>query len=128
MEFAQWLQNQLNQRGWSQTDLVRRSEAIGHKISQSQLSNVLLKRRQAGPETCISVARALELSNDEVFRARGWLPAPKNDEIDPRAERLARRVSALPPRSREIALNAFEPMLDSIYQLVRESSAEHETE
>jgi transcriptional regulator with XRE-family HTH domain len=124
MEFAQWLQNQLNKQGWSQSELVRRSN---HQVSQTQLSNVLLGRRQAGPETCIAIARALGLSNEEVFRARGWLPASKSD-IDPRAERVARRVSALPAQSREIALDAIEPMLESVYKLTQiREAAEYDT-
>ena len=68
------------------------------------------------------------LSNEEVFRARGWLPPTKSD-IDPRTERIARRVSALPAQSREIALDAIEPVLESVYKLtqIREAPAEYET-
>ena len=110
MDFAHWLQNELDKRDWSQSELVRRSEAIGHKVSQTQLSNVLLGRRQAGPETCIAIARTLGLSNEEVFRVRGWLPATKS-EIDPRAEELARKISDLPSPSKEITLYAMQAMI-----------------
>ena len=110
MDFAHWLQNELDKRDWSQSELVKRSQAIGAKVSQTQLSNVLLGRRQAGPETCIAIARTLGIPNEEVFRVRGWLPATKS-EIDPLAYKLAREISDLPSPSKEITLEAMQAML-----------------
>lgn len=121
MEFAQWLQNELNKRGWSQSDLVRCSETVGYKISHTQLSNILQRKRQAGPDTCIALAYVLELSRSEVFRARGWLLTQPDDpygpKLDPRALGLAKEITELPLESREIALNTMQPMLEAVRQL-----------
>ncbi len=113
MDFFQWLQEELNKRNWSQSDLVKHSETVGYPISQAQLSRIITGIRQAGPEACIAIAHALGVSRQEVFRARGWL-FQESTEVDPRAERLARQVSALPPPGRELILDVIEPMLDSV--------------
>jgi hypothetical protein len=91
--------------------------SVGHKIAASQLSFILNNARSPSPEICIAIAAGLDLQ--EIFRARGWLLNPSQEltNIDPRTERIARRVSALPTQSREIALNAIEPVLESVYQL-----------
>lgn len=119
MEFFQWLEEELHKRGWSQSDLVKHSQIVGYPISQAQLSRIITGIRQAGPEACIAIAHALGVSRQEVFRARGWLfrELREGPEIDPRAERLAREVSALPFESREMVLDVMEPVLSSIRKL-----------
>ena len=124
MNFAKWLQNELNKRGWSQRDLVKHIQAGGYKISRSQITHILKSDIQASGEVCISIAYGLGISREEVFRARGWL-LPKPDdpfgpEIDPRAEQLAKGVSALPFGSREMTLDAMEAVLQTSSQLTRQ--------
>ena len=131
MEFSSWLKQELIARGWSRSDLLQAVSRQGHKIAASQLSFILNNARLPSPETCIAIAAGLDLPREEVFRARGWLLNPSQEltNIDPRAERVARRVSALPAQSREIALDAIEPMLESVYKLtqIREAPAEYES-
>ena len=121
MDFAQWLERKLNKRGWGASDLAKASRNAGYKISRGQFSHIINGTRYAGPEACIAIAHALELPREEVFRARGWLlPNSQDHRLDPRAEELARKVSALPHRSRELAFDAIEPVLDSIGELTSE--------
>ena len=124
MEFASWLENQLNKRLWSQRELVRRSKMSGYKISQGQLSHILNGTREAGPEACIAIAYALGLPREEVFQARGWLLSKPEEafepEIDPRAKQLAKAVTALPFGSREITLDAMEAVLQTSNQFTRQ--------
>ncbi|MGB0388100.1 MAG: hypothetical protein ACPGWR_25060 [Ardenticatenaceae bacterium] len=124
MNFAKWLQNELNKRAWSQSDLVRHIKAGGYKITRSQITHILKSDIKASGDVCISIAYGLGVSREEVFRARGWL-LPKPDdpfgpEIDPRALELAKEVSVLPVKSRELAFSAIEPMLYSIRELTSE--------
>jgi hypothetical protein len=128
MDFAEWLQKELNKRGWIQTDLIKQVKKAGYQLSSGHLSRIMTGHREANAEVCIRIAHGFGLSNEEVFRARGWLPATKSD-IDPRTERVARRVSALPAQSREIALDAIEPVLESVYKLtqIREAPAEYKS-
>lgn len=129
MEFSAWIENELEKRNWSQRELVRRSKNSGYKISPGQLSHIISGSRQAGPDACIAIAIALGVSREEIFRARGWLLGTddKDNEMDPQVEYLAQGVNALPNESRQLALSAMKPMLDSIRQLtqIRESQAEY---
>lgn len=100
MEFANWLQNELNNRGWDQAELSRRSE-----ITKAQISRVLVGDRSAGVDFCIAVARALGIPREEVFRARGWLLREPQQVVtsdaDPRLIKMAEAVRLLPFEKRE---------------------------
>lgn len=116
MEFAEWLQQQLEKRGWNQRDLIRHVRLAEYQLSPAHLSRIMTGHRDPNAEVCIGIAHALGLSNEEVFRARGWLPATKS-EIDPRAERLAKTLSQMPPASRELTLDAIESMVETAQKL-----------
>lgn len=128
MDFAEWLQQELNKRKWSHNEFGRRCG-----VAQAQISRVISGARQAGPDLCVAIAKGLALSREEVFRARGWLlHEPEKvfePEFDPRALGLAKKVSGLPFESREVTLNVMETVLESTYQLtqIRESAAEYKT-
>ena len=118
MNFSKWVENELQKRGWSQRELVRRAKRLGYKISSGQLSHIISGTRQAGPEACIAIAHALGVSREEVFRARGWLLGTFSDPgIDSRVEQLAHGLNTLPFESREIALDIMEPALESVRKL-----------
>ncbi|HEX2951375.1 MAG TPA: helix-turn-helix transcriptional regulator [Armatimonadota bacterium] len=68
-EFANWLQDQLTQRGWDQAELARRGN-----ISPAQVTRIMSGERRAGPDACRAIARALQLPPEEVFRQAGLLP------------------------------------------------------
>lgn len=79
--FAEWLDGEMARRRISQAELARRGG-----ISQAAISLVLKRKRQAGPDLCSAVARALGLPESQVFRAAGLLPP--NREINPTAEAI----------------------------------------
>ena len=71
---VEWLKDQLKQRAWRPADLARRAN-----IDSGQLSRILNRERRAGPETCLGIARALEVPPERVFRLAGLLPPlPEN--------------------------------------------------
>ena len=118
MVFSKWLQQQLNERGWSQSALKRRLKQAGYSVSQGQLSHIINGTREANPDFCIGVAHVLGLPREEVFRIRGWLqkePQKMFDpEADPRLELLSTRIKAWPPRLRETYLDAMIIQADAI--------------
>jgi transcriptional regulator with XRE-family HTH domain len=86
--FAEWLQEELSKRDWSQADLARRSGT-----TSGQISRVLTTARGAGSEFCLGVARAFNMSPVDVFRKAGILPpAPKDDPHLLNLLHLARRL------------------------------------
>ena len=116
MDFADWLQKELHKRNWSHNELARRSG-----VAQAQVSRVIAGKQGASPDLCIAIAKALELPRSEVFLARGWLVSypddPYGPDLDPRAEKLAKEISALPKESRHVTLNAMESMLETTRHL-----------
>ncbi len=73
-DFAEWLDLQLKERDWRPVELARRAG-----IDTGMVSNLLNRKRNAGPETCRAIAHALDLPEEEVFRKAGLL-SPKPEE------------------------------------------------
>ncbi len=67
--FATWLQQELDLRGWNQSDL---SKAAG--VARSTISNILNMQRSPGPAVCLAVANALKLPPAVVFIRAGLMP------------------------------------------------------
>jgi len=67
--FSEWLNNQLSDRGWSQSEAARRSGMSASAIQQ--VANGITK---PGPRLCSGLARAFGLSIEEVYRLAGLLP------------------------------------------------------
>ncbi len=66
--FEHWLNQQLNERGWSQSEAARRSS-----VSASMFSQVISGVAKPGPDFLIGVARAFRLSRREVFERAGMI-------------------------------------------------------
>lgn len=110
MEFPEWLRNEIEKRGWDQSELARRMET-----HPGTVGNVLTGNRQAGPDFCIAVARALGIPREDVFRARGWLlketqPVAAPD-ADPRLINMAESVRKMPAEDQEKILLAWQAVL-----------------
>jgi len=71
--FVNWLDARLKEKGWSGSELSRRSG-----ISQSAISLVLSGNRQPGVEFCEGVAKAFRIPKDDVYRMAGLLPSKPN--------------------------------------------------
>lgn len=67
--FADWLRDKLNEMGWTQAELARRSG-----VSAPQITRLLSGERGIGEQSISSIARALRLPPETVFRAAGLLP------------------------------------------------------
>lgn len=80
-DFADWLRNQLEQRGWTQSELSRRSG-----VSPAQITRVLSGERGLGEKSISALAKALNLPVETVFRAAGLLPPPPSNEPPTLAE------------------------------------------
>lgn len=67
--FAQWLDQELLNRGWSQSEAARRGG-----FSSSTLDKVIGGYSRPGLVLCRGLSRAFGVSQDEVFRLAGLLP------------------------------------------------------
>ena len=101
MTFGAWLQDQLDQRGWKQTDLAR---ACG--LSKQQINAVVRGNRTPSNTMLKTLAHALHLPDVDLFRAAGILDAPPCDD----AFALAHRIDMLDDHSRKIVIELIDAL------------------
>ena len=68
-DFSGWLQLELNNRNWSKADLARASG-----LSSAQITRIVKREQNPGPESCSEIARAFKMPPEMVFRIAGLLP------------------------------------------------------
>lgn len=89
-EFATWLNEQLNERGWSRSELARRAHYSSSLVDQ--VINGTIKK--PGVKFCEGTARAFRLPVEEVLRRAGRLP-PITDEDARLFESIKARMGLL---------------------------------
>ena len=98
--FGDWLLEELNRRDWSLAELARRG-----KIDGGNLSRVVNKYRNPGPEMCRGLAKALGYSEEYVFRKAGLLspetPVTKEEIEKLSLRELIKAFEGLTPDERE---------------------------
>lgn len=77
--FSVWLDKELSDRGWSQSEAARRGE-----ISSQMINAVVNGQANPGLDFCKGISRALKIPLEDVFRLAGILPT--------RAVRERRRI------------------------------------
>ena len=89
MDFLEWLNAELNQRNWNQSELARKSG-----LTRQAISHILSGRsRTPDNKSLEAIARALNIPNDEVFRVAG-IPVSKS-KLSPLAERAAHLIESI---------------------------------
>ena len=97
--FVTWLTSEMETRGWNNSELARRAGLVPSAISQ-----VIAGNRGTGPGFCSSVARALGLPPETVFRKSGLLPDLQGPEEDVTFGELLDVVRNLGVEERELVL------------------------
>lgn len=101
--FQEWLQEQLDNRGWNMAELARRaSEGTGRNIGQSAISQVMLRKNRLGVKLATAIAKALGVSEDTVLE-KGGLKSPNKNTISEAGQEL---------------LNIFDRMTEDDQQLL----------
>lgn len=77
IDFANWLQREMDRRRMTQADLARASG-----LSTAAISRIISGVRRVGPSACRAIARALNLPEESVFRRAGLLSdRPEIDDV-----------------------------------------------
>jgi transcriptional regulator with XRE-family HTH domain len=113
LDFADWLQAELQRRGWNQAELARRSG-----ITSGQISRVLNREQGAGLETMRAVAQALDISLYDVFVRAGLLPA--HAERDSLVQQLIDMLADLPRADQEEILELARLKVERTKRVSRE--------
>ena len=74
--FGEWLKEEMEKKNLSQKELAEMSN-----ITPAQISRIINGTRGAGEQAIVSIAHALKLPPETVFRAAGLLPpqAPEDE-------------------------------------------------
>jgi transcriptional regulator with XRE-family HTH domain len=88
--FGEWLQVEIDKRGWSWNKL-----ATTAKLSSGTIYNIRDGSRGVGEDSLKAIAGALKLPIETVYRAAGFLPSSSLENIE--KEELAFLFDQLPP-------------------------------
>jgi transcriptional regulator with XRE-family HTH domain len=76
LRFAEWLQAEMDKRGWSQSDCARACE-----LNRAVINKLLNGKSRAQPITLAAIARGFKIPVETAYRAAGLLP-PSTDGDD----------------------------------------------
>lgn len=110
-EFNDWMQSEIDKRGWSMNQLARRA-----KISGAMVSLVMSEKREPGYEFCMAIAKGLAMPPEIVLRKAGLLPAIRDGDEE-WLEKIKAHLLRIHPSQRElfvqlVALYARQEKLD----------------
>ncbi len=75
--FSEWLQAEMDKRGWSQSDLARYAD-----LNRAVINKLLNGKSHPQPPTLEAISRALKIPIEITYRAAGLLPNnPENDDV-----------------------------------------------
>jgi len=83
-QFAQWIEQELDERGWSIRELARRTRP---RISNATINDILTGRTQPGLKSCRGIAHAFNTPPETAMRLANLLPA-----VTPTAEQQTELV------------------------------------
>jgi transcriptional regulator with XRE-family HTH domain len=69
LRFADWLQAEMDKRGWSQSDCARAAD-----LNRAVINKLLNRKSRPQPFTLVAIARAFKIPVETAYRAAGLLP------------------------------------------------------
>src|SRR5512132_3157020 len=98
--FSEWLQAEMDKRGWSQSDLARYAD-----LNRAVINKILNGKSHPQPPTLEAISRALKVPIEMAYRAAGLLPAnPDNDEAIEEAIHVLKSIQSARRKATAIAL------------------------
>ena len=98
--FGNWLEQEINERGWSQAELARKATS-----SRTSINNIINGRRDPGPEMCRAIANALNLPQEYIFKKAGLIDVDNGEEdTSPTLEEANELMEQLPEEYQQQAL------------------------
>jgi transcriptional regulator with XRE-family HTH domain len=98
--FSEWLQAEMDKRGWSQSDLARYAD-----LNRAVINKLLNGKSQPQPATLAAISRALKIPIEMTYRAAGLLPTnPDNDEALEEAIHVLRSIQSTQRKATAVAL------------------------
>lgn len=98
LRFAEWLQSEIDKRGWSQSDCARAAD-----LNRAVINKLLNRKSRPQPFTLVAIARAFKVPIETAYRAAGLLP-PSADNDDTIEELIHVYRSIQSPQRRVTAI------------------------
>jgi transcriptional regulator with XRE-family HTH domain len=98
LRFAEWLQSEMDKRGWSQSDCARAAD-----LNRAVINKLLNGKSKPQPFTLIAIARAFKIPIEVAYRAAALLP-PSPDGDDAIEELIHTFKSIRSPQRRATAM------------------------
>ena len=98
--FSEWLQAEMDKRGWSQSDLARFAD-----LNRAVINKLLNGKSHPQPPTLEAISRALKIPIEITYRAAGLLPSnPENDDAVDEAIHVLKSIQSTQRKATAIAL------------------------
>jgi transcriptional regulator with XRE-family HTH domain len=75
LRFSNWLQSEMDKRGWSQSDCARSAD-----LNRAVINKLLNGKSRPQPSTLAAIARAFRIPIETAYRAAGLLPPSLDDD------------------------------------------------
>ena len=98
LRFTEWLQAEMDKRGWSQSDCARACD-----LNRAVINKLLNGKCKPQPTTLMAIARGFKIPIEIVYRAAGLLP-PSSDGDDTTLEVLYIFKSLQSPQRKATAI------------------------
>jgi transcriptional regulator with XRE-family HTH domain len=113
--FSEWLQTEMDKRGWSQSDLARYAD-----LNRAVINKLLNGKSHPQPPTLEAISHALKIPLETTYRAAGLLPInADNDDATEEAMHIFKSIQSAQRRATALAL---------LKALITEEENEHRTE
>lgn len=105
LRFAEWLQSEIDKRGWSQSDCARAAD-----LNRAVINKLLNGKSKPQPHTLVAIARAFKIPIEIAYRAAGLLPP--NTEADETLEELIHVFKSIQsPQRRTTAISLLKALV-----------------
>ena len=111
-KFANWLQNEMDIRGYTGYDLAKEI-----KSSPATIYRILNGERNAGKDVCKRIAKALKVDESVVFYQAGITSRDPNDptqKLDPLALDILAMLGGKTEAEKRAALAALEALFENL--------------
>jgi transcriptional regulator with XRE-family HTH domain len=75
MRFTEWLQTEMDRRGWSQSECARACD-----LNRAVINKLLNGKCKPQPVTLMAIARGFKIPVETAYRAAGLLPTSNHDD------------------------------------------------
>ncbi len=109
-KFKDWLLNEMDRRGWSQSDLARSAD-----LNRAVINKLLSGQSMPRPSTLAALARAFKIPIERVFRISGLLPEiPESESLIEEVNYHFRQLQS--PQRRATALMLIKALISEEQQ------------